>query len=563
MTITTAALGPLPDSPAPQDPTLCAAFQRTVGERPDEVALRTKGGGIAITWAEYATRVRRIAEGLASLGLGRGDTLALLLTNRPEFNLVDTAAMHLGAVPFSIYTVTPAEQIAHLLRDAGPRVAVTEEALLPRLLEAGVPIDHVVVVDGPGGSITLEQLEAAKSPGFDFDSASRAVTPDDLLMLTYTSGTTGPPKGVEHTHASVLAICRAAITAFGIQPGGRAISYLPSAHLADRCFSHYAAIMLGLTSTSCPDPTAVVALLPEVRPTVFMSVPRLWQRMQGAVEAAMADDLASGDPSALARIRERLGLDACESAVVTAAPSQPENIAFLNQIGVPLRDAYAMTEIAPITVNTRDRMKLGTVGIPAPAVELKLAGDGEILVRGPGLARGYRNLPDQTAEAIDADGWFHTGDVGVLDDDGYLRLVDRKKELIINDAGKNMSPANIEAAITAASPLIGQACVFGDARPYNVALLTPDPVGAAAFARRQGLMPEDLDREAGRSLVRAEVAAAVKRANARLTPHERIERHLLLDTEWRPGSEELTPTSKLRRRAIAERYAEEIEALYG
>ncbi|HEY7077984.1 MAG TPA: AMP-binding protein [Solirubrobacteraceae bacterium] len=556
MTITTAAARAR-DATALGAPTLPAAFQRTAAERPREVALRASAW--SITWEEYAARVRRIAEGLASLGLGRGDTLALLLTNRPEFNLVDTAAMHLGATPFSLYPVAPAEQIAYVLRDADARVAVTEQALLPRLRESGAELDHVIVVDGPGGTMTLEQLEAAVAPGFDFDAAWRAVAPDDLITLVYTSGTTGPPKGVEHTHSSALAICRAGDDVLGLQRRGRVLSYLSPAHLVDRLFSHWYAMTLGLTSTSCPDPMAVAALLPEVRPTVFVSVPRLWQKLRAVVETAMADDLTAADEAACERIRRRLGLDACTSALAAAAPSQPETLSFFNAIGVPLLDGYGMCEIAPIAAQRRGAAVPGTVGPAAPGVELRLDEDGEILVRGPGLMRGYRNHRDNP---VDADGWFRTGDVGALNGDGCLRIVDRKKELIINDAGKNMSPANIEAAITASSPLIGCACVVGDRRPYNVALLTPDPLGAAAFARSQAMMPDDLASPAGRSLLRAEVAAAVEQANARLAPHERIERHLLLSAEWRPGGDELTPTSKLKRRAIAERYADQIERMY-
>jgi long-chain acyl-CoA synthetase len=555
--------------------TLCAAFQRTATEWSDEVALRMAGDQAGITWREYAERVRRLAEGLSSLGLRRGDALALLLTNRVEFHLLDAAALHLGAVPFSIYTTSSPEQIEFVLRDSGARFAVTEEALLDRLEQAlggETSLDHLLMVDG------LDELERRRSPGFDFDATWRAVGSDDLLTLIYTSGTTGPPKGVELTHRNLLAAWRGMHAAWDLpHPGGSTVSYLPSAHVADRFSSHYAAMLFGQSVTCCPDPRQVGRLLPEARPTLFASVPRIWQKLKAGVEPAVPawaleaglqavaleqrgepvpDELRAererADRLVFAGIRERIGLDRCEVAVCAAAPVPAEVLEFFHAIGVPILEVYGLSETCAVaTANPPGRPRIGTVGRPIPGVELRLADDGEVLLRGESLMRGYRKRPDKTVEAIDAEGWLHTGDVGVLDADGYLRIVDRKKELIINAAGKNMSPANIETALKAASPLIGHACVIGDARPYNVALLTPDAEAAGAFVASHG---EDA--------LRAEVAAAVERANARLSRVEQIKRHLLLDEDWTPGGVELTPTMKLRRRGIEERYAREIEELY-
>jgi long-chain acyl-CoA synthetase len=566
--------------------TLCAAFQRTAAARPDEPALRTAGDSAGMTWQEYADRLRGLAEGLTSLGLRRGDTVALLLTNRAEFHLLDAAAIHLGAVPFSIYTTSSPEQIEFLMRDSGARIAVTEEALLGRLEEAlggESRVDHLLMVEG------LDELERRRSPGFDFEATWRAVGADDLLTLIYTSGTTGPPKGVELTHRNLLAAWRGMHAAWHLpHPGGSTISYLPSAHVADRFATHYAAMLFGTAVTSCPDPRQVGRLLPEVRPTVFAAVPRIWQKLKAGVEAAMLaepdqrrrdaaswaidvgrravaleqrgepvpDDLRrereQADQLVLAGIRERIGLDRCEIAVCAAAPVPAEVLEFFHAVGLPILEVYGLSETSAVaTANPPTRPRIGTVGLPVPGVELRLADDGEVLVRGDSVMRGYRNRPDKTVEAIDAEGWLHTGDVGAVDADGYLRVVDRKKELIINAAGKNMSPANIETTLKAASPLIGQACVIGDARPYNVALLTLDAEAAGAYAATHG---EDA--------LRAEVAAAVKRANARLARVEQIKRHKVLDGDWMPGGVELTPTMKLKRRAIAERYAREIEELY-
>jgi long-chain acyl-CoA synthetase len=571
------------------DQTLCAAFQRTAAERPDDVALADERHTAGISWHEYGERVRRIAEGLHSLGLRRGDTLALLLTNRSEFHLLDAAAIHLGAVPFSVYATSAPEQMEYLLRDSGARVVATETALQERLAQALAlaerPLDALVIVDGETGVLTLDELELRRSAGFDFEASWQAVGAEDLLTLIYTSGTTGPPKGVELTHRNLLAAWRGVHEAWGLpHPGGSTISYLPSAHIADRFGCHYAGMLFGAAITSCGDLRQLGKLLPEVRPTVFAAVPRVWQKLKAGVEAALGAEtedtrreamswaietgraaieleqrgealpaqlraeLARADELVLSGIRARLGLDRCEVAVCAAAPVPPEVLTFLQGLGLPIVELYGLSETSAIATSNRPgRQRIGTVGQPLPGVELQLADDGEVLLRGDMLMRGYRNRPDQTGEAIDAEGWFHTGDVGVLDEDGYLRIIDRKKELIINAAGKNMSPANIESTLKAASSLIGQACVIGDARPYNVALLTPDTEASAR------LTPEALQ---------AEIAAAVERANERLSRVEQIKRHRLLERDWLPGGVELTPTMKLKRRAIEKRYAGEIERLY-
>jgi long-chain acyl-CoA synthetase len=552
--------------------TLCEAFQRSASEMADEVALRTLGGAASITWREYAERVRDLAAGLAALGIGRGDTVALMLTNRPEFSLVDVAAMHLGAAAFSIYNTSSPEQIEYLLGHAGNRVVITEAAFLDRIETArsSCPaLEHVLVVEA------LDELAARGSRDFDFDAAWRAVEAQDLVTLIYTSGTTGPPKAVQLTHANVLAQWRAIHQVIPRPAGGRVVSYLPAAHVADRVVTHYAALVYGTQLTLCPDPRQVIAHLPDARPTFWGAVPRIWEKLKAALEAGMdeatrtaVDAVRHGrataeDEQVLARLREQLGLDAAEHHVVGAAPTAPEVLEFFSCLGMDVCELWGMSETCGVaTLNPPGRVRIGTVGPPLPTVELRLAGDGEVLVRGPMCTAGYRDMPDRTAELLDGEGWLHTGDIGELDEEGYLRIIDRKKELIINAAGKNMSPANIESELKSASPLIGQACVIGDRRPYNVALLVLDPDALPAFAAAH-----DLDAEALGSLGSAEtvigaVAEAVGRANARLSRVEQIKKFKILDEEWLPGGEELTPTMKLKRKPIAEKYADEIEALY-
>ena len=535
-------------------PTMCAAFQLTAAAQPDAVALRTVGGAEEISWGEYAERVRRIAAGLAALGVERGHTVALMLVNRPEFHLCDTAAMHLGATPFSIYNTSAPEQIQYLFGNAANRVVITERQFLDRIAEARVSgLEHVVCVDGEAeGAITLEDLEALgdRTP-IDFEGAWQAVEPDDVLTLIYTSGTTGPPKGVMITHANMLAECQACWAVLPAAAGGRVTSYLPSAHLADRWASHYYGSMaLGATITCVDDPRQVVAALPEVRPTAWGAVPRIWEKIKAALEAQGVTDPAALPDEAKAAIRAKLGLDQAQWIVSGAAPIPVEVLEFFDALGLPICELWGMSETSCCaTINPPGAIRIGTVGPPLPGVELKLAEDGELLCRGPLIMKGYRGEPEKTAEAIDADGWLHTGDIAEIDDDGYVRIVDRKKELIINAAGKNMSPANIEQRLKSSSPLIGHAVCIGDRRPYNVALLVLDP---DAGAGRDPADPALLE----------EIAAAVDRANEQLSRVEQIKRFTLLPVDWEPGGDELTPTMKLKRKPIAEKYADEIEALY-
>jgi long-subunit acyl-CoA synthetase (AMP-forming) len=519
--------------------TVCEAFQLTVSERPDQVALRTVGGEVEITFAEYAARVERLAAGLAALGVGRGDTVAMMLVNRPEFHLVDAAAFHLGATPFSVYNSSSPEQIAYLFSNAQNRVVVCER----QFADAMPDVEHRFLVED------LDELEAAGEPGFDFEAAWRAVKPGDVLTLIYTSGTTGPPKGVELTHANVMAELRACAAVLPMEPGGRQTSYLPSAHVADRWASHYyASIAHGATITCVPDMRQVVAALPEVRPTAWGAVPRVWEKIKAALEAKGIADPAALPEDARAAIRASLGLDQVAWLVSGAAPTPTEVLEYFRDLGLPICELWGMSELSCCaTINPPEDIRIGTVGKPLPGVELRLLEDGELLCRGEIVMRGYRNDAERTAEALDAEGWMHTGDVAQIDEDGYVRIVDRKKELIINAAGKNMSPANIEQRLKASSPLIGQAIVIGDRRPYNVALIVLDPDVRATWPA--GEIP-------------AEVARGVEEANGHLSRVEQIKRYTILPVDWEPGGDELTPTMKLKRKPIAAKYAAEIEALY-
>ncbi len=584
---------------------MCECFQRTAAARAEQVALRTLNDAQTITFGDYAARVQRLAGALHRLGVRRGDTVAFMLTNRPEFHLLDSAAMHLGATPFSIYNTSSPEQIAFLLGDAGNRVMVVEGAFLGRaqpVLAASATVQHVILLDDvAAGAMSLAELEALEpEPDFDFEASWRAVQPEDVLTLIYTSGTTGPPKGVQLTHANELAEIRGLDDAMPWRShGGSAVSFLPSAHIADRGLLHYGQMAWGFTITTCPDPAQVFTHVADARPTWFGSVPRMWEKLKAALEAGFAaePDAARGeairsalelglakvraeqagetisaemqaayeraDVALFSKLRERLGFERCESFVIGAAPAPLEVFEFFAALGIPICEVWGMSELSCVaTIVPRERVRFGTVGPALPGVELRLAPDGEVLVRGEIVMAGYRNQPEKTAETVDAEGWLHTGDIGTLDDDGYLRIVDRKKELIINAAGKNMSPANIEAQLKQGSPLIGQSIAIGDRRPYNVALIVLDPDASAAFAAAHGLPnpgPEVMSREPS---VLDAVAAGVRRANGHLARVEQIKRFHVLGCDWAPGGDELTPTMKLKRRPIAEKYGAEIDALY-
>ena len=585
--------------------TLCEAFQITAATRPDQVALRTIGDAVSITFAEYAERVRRLAGAFHALGVRPGDTLGFMLTNRPEFHLTDTAAIHLGAVPFSIYNTSSAEQIAYLLSDAACRVMVVEAAFLERALQAidtAHVVEHLVVLDAPppDGALSLSDLESAESPAdFDFEASWRSVKPDDLLTLIYTSGTTGPPKGVQITHANEMAECRGIEAVAHPTPGGSVVSFLPAAHIADRGLSHYGQMAWGHTVTCCPDVTQVFAHVADAHPTFFGAVPRVWEKLKAALEAGieaepdeerrsavkqaidlglkkvraeqdgepvpqdLQDACQQADDLVFSKMRARLGLERAEWYMIGAAPCPLEVLEFFAAIGIPISEVWGMSETTSVaTIVPKDLLRLGTVGPPMPGVEIRLAEDGEILIRGETIMAGYRNQPEKTAETISADGWLQTGDIGAFDEAGFLKIIDRKKELIINAAGKNMSPANIEQQLKQGSPLIGQAVAIGDGRPYNVALIVLDPDASAAFAAQHDLADPSPEAMSTHQDVLAEVEEGVKRANSHLSRVEQIKRFKVLPCDWAPAGDELTPTMKLKRKPIAEKYAAEIDALY-
>jgi long-chain acyl-CoA synthetase len=582
--------------------TIAEAFRITAAERAGEVAIRTRQDEFTITWGELRERVDALAGGLAKLGVGHGDSVALLLGNRPEFHLCDLAVMMLGATPFSIYNTYTPEQIQYVVSDAGAKVLICEQQYLPQVREArgSLPdLEYVIVIDGeaPIGTLALADVEGS-NPDFDVDASVARIKSSDVLTLIYTSGTTGPPKGVQLVHRNLLATVEGIEGLIEFPRDGRVISWLPAAHVAERNAHHYLPIVFGLQITCCGDPREVLSYLPEVRPSWFFAVPRIWEKLKAGLEtmvagqpeerraelqaaldaavrkvrleqggepvpAELAEQVAKADAEIFAGLREMLGLDQVEAINVGAAPTPLEVLEFFHAIGLPLAELWGMSETCGAgSVNPPEKIKLGTVGPPAPGIEIKLDTDGEVLVKSEVVMLGYRNLPEKTAEAFTEDGWLRTGDIGAFDEDGYLTIVDRKKELIISAAGKNMSPANIEATIKSSSPLIGQACCIGDRRQYNSALIVLDADFAPAWAAQQGIEDTSLASLAREESVRAAVQAAVDAANTKLARVEQIKKFEIVRGDWLAGGDELTPTMKLKRKPIAEKYGEAIESMY-
>ena len=587
--------------------TILASFLATVDRRGDELALTgedARGRRVRLTWSDYADRVARVAGALQALGVGPGDRVVLMLRNRPEFHVADLAAVFCGATPISIYNSSSSEQIAHQVNHSGATVAVVEdEPLLARFLRVRRELPrlrHVVVVndseldaDAAGVERWAQLVDHAP---IDLDVAAGRIGPDDLVTVIYTSGTTGPPKGVMITQANVAFTCGSLQRRGGWTDleGRRAISYLPMAHIAERLIGHYFHIVFGTQVTTCPDLGQLAGYLREVRPQLIFGVPRVWEKLHAGITAAVAADpdrrrgleqaVAAASPIALAlawgtatpqqratwetlqdrglrAVREMVGLDQVEIAITSAAPIGQDLLVWFRALGVPLAEGWGLSETcAPVTYEP-DRIKPGTTGTALPGCEIRLEPDGEILCRGGNVFRGYLDDPAGTAAVLDADGWFRTGDVGHIDDDGYLRIIDRKKEIIITSAGKNISPANLEAALKAI-PIIGQACAVGDGRPYPAALLVLDPDVAPSWAGRRGIAFDTIADLARHPEVDAEVRRVLPEIMTPFSGSERVKRFVILPDEWLPDTDVLTPTAKLKRRGIHARYAAEIESLY-
>src|SRR3954463_509153 len=560
---------------------------------PDAVALRSLDGD-AWTWREYADRAARFAGGLTALGVRRGDRVVMMLRNRLEFHVADLGALLVGATPISIYNSSSSEQISYLVSHCEAVVAVTEGGdFADRLLAADTPSLRAVLVVDEERAGTKSFAEVAAGDAVDIAAAADQTDPLQLLTVIYTSGTTGPPKGVMLDHTNVLAAYKGLVHFMPDEDPDRmrVVSYLPMAHIAERNVGYYNHLLWGGEVTPCADIGQLSSYLLAVRPTLLFGPPRIWEKLAAGIQAAVAarspedrqrfaDALAVGRtvqqlkargerlPTELAEqwafiediafrpLRAMVGLDQCDIAFSGAAPIPAEVIDFLRDLGLEMSEVYGMSENTGGMTWEPHLVKSGRVGGAFPETEVITAPDGEVLCRGAIVFKGYLDDPERTREALDEDGWLHTGDIGEFDEDGYLKIVDRKKELIITAGGKNVSPANIEAALKTI-PIVGQAMAIGDARPYLVALLTIDPDAAPAeFGDRP------LAEIAADEAVRRDRAAQVANGNERFSRVEHVRRFFLLGEEWLPDSETLTPTMKLKRRGVLSTYGDKVEEMY-
>jgi long-chain acyl-CoA synthetase len=586
--------------------TVAKEFLVTIDQHSDRTALRWLVGDEwkSLTYGEVADKVARAAAALSEMGVGKGDRVVLMMRNIPAFHWLDLAVLFCGATPVSIYNSSAADQVHYLASHCGAKVAIVEnQHFLDKFLAVrdDLPtLERILVLepssDLPEGVQDTSALESAAP--VDLAAAAEVGEPDDLATIIYTSGTTGNPKGVMISNYNICWVMEAALESYEWtredMVGKRVVSYLPMAHIAERVVSHYSFAGAAIEVACCPDPSLLTSYLGPVKPNIVFGVPRVWEKVYGGLNAMISADpenakkfnaaieeaiplrekvtfgtataeeaarLEDIDAEHFALVRALLGLDEVEMAVTGAAPIPAQLISWFRAIGLPLAEVYGMSEnTGPMTFE-RYKVKPGTVGKAIPGTEVVIFPDGEVCCRGGHVFQGYLNDPEKTAEAIDEDGWLHSGDIGEIDEDGYLRIVDRKKELIITAGGKNISPANLEAALKMI-PLVAQAAAIGDNRPFVSALVALDPEVAPVWATNQGIEFDDLADLATKQEIIDTIHNDLDKVMADFNNAERVKKVHILGEEWLPDSDVLTPTSKLKRRGIHARYEIEIEAIY-
>ena len=589
--------------------TVCTAFADAVAKWGEKPALHWKDNGDwrTLTWRDYRDEVAAVTLALRSLGFGPGQFGLIMARNAPEHVIADLGIVHAGGAAISVYNTLAPEQLEYVANHSEATVAFVEDAgFLEKFLaiRSRTPkLQHLVLVrgDAPEGVMTWESLlargrELSSAEPKAFEESWRAVGPEDTISLIYTSGTTGPPKGVVYSHNNIIWTLESVQRFWAIEPQ-TLVSYLPLAHVAERFTSQWRGIADGHEVWLCPDPNQLLPFLVEARPTFFVGVPRVWEKLmaglragiaaepeeakrqmvQGAVEAAISayrlrhegkpvpEELATVVERAqplFVLLRSKVGLDRCTTAITSTAPCRPEVHEFWAALGMPLYEVWGMSELTgPATVVPMDDHQAPSIGRPMPGVEVRLGEDGELLVRGGNVMVGYYKEPGKTSEIIDAQGWVHSGDIAEPGPNGQFRIIDRKKELIITSAGKNISPANLES-LAKSSPIIGQAVAVGDSRNFISVLVVLDPQVAPAWAKARGMGATTMAELAEDPTVIEEVRRALTAGNTHLSRVEQFKRFTILPTEWSPESEELTPTMKLKRRVIYSKYGPQIEAMY-
>lgn len=562
-----------------------------------------------LTWSEYRQVALEAAAGFITLGIEPGDVVAIQSSNRPEHVIADLGAIHAGGVGVTLYGTLAPSQITYIANDCRARVAVLEdESYLSRWESVRTETHNlrfVILVSGAVGHdtgdrvISWEELlrrgraALAAQPQL-LDERIRNIHPADIATMIYTSGTTGLPKGVVFSHLNLLWTVESVRRGFDLPDNLRLVSYLPMAHIAERMASHYLGMWLACQVYCCPDPQQILDHIIKARPQAFLGVPRVWEKLQSRLRRRFAEDrqhalitwaVRNGERVVRARqqrksaplssvlhrlfdrlifnkVRSGLGMDAVEVAVTTAAPCDPELIVFFNALGIPLCELYGLSETSgPAVTNRPTSNRIGTVGTPLPGVEIALAVDGEVLVKGGNVAAGYHLLPDETAHSFDAAGWLHTGDVGSIDSDGFLSIVGRKKDIIITAAGKNVAPGPIETALKS-HQLVAHVCLVGDTRPYLTAIVALDAEEAPEWAKSHGLPFGDLASFTRMPEVLAEVQRAVDGVNANVSRVEQIKKFVIVSDDWSPDTGQVTPSLKVRRAQVLDRYGSLIDRMY-
>jgi long-chain acyl-CoA synthetase len=571
------------------------------GPRPAVMFKDEDGNWVTRTFSEVLDTVRNLSLGLMALGVEKGDKVSILANTRPEWSYFDFAALTAGAVVAPIYQTNSPEECRYVLADSDAKVVVVEDEEQMekiRAVRADCPqLEQVIRMTGSSDdAISMQDLAARGSEldEADWEQRWRSVTPDDVCTFIYTSGTTGPPKGCVISHGNYRAMLNMINAVHVIDDEELTYLFLPLAH-SFAVLVQFGSFDLGATLAYWErDPMKIAANLVEVRPTYFPSVPRIFEKIYTAATArteaagALTKTMFNwaikvghqvrelerqgrepgpllrwqymlADRQVLSKIRGLFG-GRLRLAVSGAAPINPEILRFFEAAGVLVLEGWGMTETSTAaTISTPDDYKIGTIGKPFPGCEVKIADDGEILVRGPNVFQGYYKNPEATKEAL-ADGWLHTGDIGEIDPDGYIKITGRKKDIIITAGGKNITPANLEAEIKQ-HPLVSQCVVIGDRRPYLVALVTLDPEEAARYAKQHGL-PEDPEALASNKQVKADIDAHVEQINQKFARVEQVKKIRILPHDLSQAGGELTPTMKVKRAAVASKYENEIDELY-
>jgi len=511
--------------------------------------------GDTLTWSQARLRIAQIARALSALGVGPGDRVALMMSNRPEHWMADQAAVHLGAIPSTVYATMPSSQVSYIARHSRAKVAILEGAdqvARWRPILGELPhLEHVIVLEGTHeGFLSWDDLVTDEVDLDAFEQGWQDADPSDPVALIYTSGTTGVPKGVLLTHQNVIANVDGQDAVSPIPQHFSNVCFLPLAHIAERMVSVYMPIHKAGHVTFCPDQAGLLGELVKLHPTLFFGVPRVWEKLAAGLRMHEGSTLAT------------VGLDQVQWACSAGAPLPVDVQRYFRELGLTILESWGMTEATGVATTTGPKeFRFGSVGHAIAGNETMLLEDGEVLIRGPIICAGYLQEDGSVLPATDAEGWLHTGDIGRIDEDGHLFIIDRKKELIITSGGKNIAPVAVEALLKR-HPLVGQALAYGDAKPYLVALLVLDAEAAPAWATARGITFDSLTDLSQNPLVVAELDRAVEAANAELARVEQIKRFHVLTSEWTVEGGELTPSLKMKRCVVQTKHETEIESLY-